>query len=283
MAPDRDKKRPATPVVLYGKITAIQNEVVFKEREQRKDPNKAEVDKTLNVWEKTEDGFKPCFNFAIRGTGGRFIRCHIEHQRFGRPLLLVEDINAICERAYQKHPTDPKAQAVYLNDWLGDLDVMVAGVPSSFRQSFDREKRPTTNIEIGVAALVEVKERVPGQPTQTTVTPSQKKPDAKQDAPASHPAPEAPVATTAAPPDKIKELAKNFGSDEAPAPLKPSDGGPTILVKSIMGDIKLWCTAANIDPASVTVDVLKEKAANRYGDVPAGTIMEAVDRIKRGE
>jgi len=254
------KDTPAIPVVIYGKITRINPEVVFG----RDENDRVFVESTNPILAKDEqDTIKPCFNFNIKSAGGKFIRCHIEHQKFGSPVLLIEDLQYLCQRGVEKHPTDPTAQAKFLEEWVGGDDgvaVFVAGVVSSYRETVDKKTgKDTTNIEIGCVAVVETEEQDPSKPIlgsqETLPTPAP--------APAPTPAP-APAPTPAPAPES-----------------KPTAG--QMMIDSIASDIKLWCSAANVDPASLTLDILRTKATGRYSDVTDGIIVAAIDRIKRGK
>lgn len=263
------KDSPAKPVVLYGTIIRVSPEVVFKERETPDE--KAEVDKLLPVWAETGDGFKPCFNFGLRTKSGKFIRCHIEQQRYGKPTLMVEQLDDLCKQAVEKYPHDQKAQGAYLSEWLEDLPVLVAGVVSSYKESMDKSGKGVTNVEIGVVSIVETNDRVEGAATQTMIPKDEKVEKAtepkkeKVPTPKPEPKPE---------PEQPKEEKKEE------KPLAPFG---LQLTDTISSDIKLWCTAANVDPGSLTIDVIREKALDRYKDIPDAIIVAAIEKIQSGD
>jgi hypothetical protein len=268
MAWSRGESKASSPVVVYGTITRISAEAVFK----RDEAGKAEIEKYLPVYIQTEDEhapMKPCFSFGLKTKSGKFIRCHVEHQRYATPTLMVEELEEMCKRAIEKHPNDPKGQAEYLNEWFGAVPVLVSGVISSYRETFEGSKA-TTNIEIGVAAVVETKDRAAGDVNQTMVpeqpaTKPQPAPKKEEPKPAPKKEPEKPVQPT------VEEPAKPL----APPGLQ--------FIKSIADDIKLWCTAANVDPSSLTLDTLRSKALDRYKEVPDAIIVAAIEKIKKGE
>ncbi len=252
------KETPATPVVIFGQITRINPEVSFS----RDENDKVFVDKTFPVIMQDEQKNElPCFNFNLKGKSGKFIRCHIEPQRVGKPTLMVEDITSFCKTAVERYPNEPDKQVKYLAEWFEDVWVFVAGVVSSYRETTDRKTgKDTTNIEIGIAAIIETEEE---NPDKVVAMGSQS-------------------ALPTEPPKKEhkKEEPKK---EEAPtvAPAQPTSNAPSpMMIDTVSKDIKLWCSAANVEPSSLTLEIVREKAASRYSNVPDGLLIAVIEKIK---
>lgn len=82
---------------------------------------------------------------------------------------------------------------------------------------------------------------------------------------------EAPTKKGEAPPTSSTT---SSSSTAAPSPM---------MIESVSKDIKLWCSAANVEPSSLTKEIIREKAASRYSNVPDGVLVAAVEKIKKGE
>jgi hypothetical protein len=249
------KEKSATPIVIFGEITSVKPEVTgFVENED----GSKRVAGYHPVWIKSEEGdYQPCFNFGLKvGGGGKFVRCHIEHQRYGEPTVMFDDLNNICKRAVSKFPDDPMKQADNLREWLDEVKVFVAGVITQYREAFDASGKPVTNIEIGVAAVVEIKKDVADNDKLQEVLPSD--------------------VTNA---EKKSEKTEKKKAEEKST---QSENMPT-MIKQAVEDLTLFCEAADIDPSTLTVETIKKKALSRLDGVPDGVILEAIDIIKAGK
>lgn len=259
------KEKSATPIVIFGDIVNIKPEVTgFIENED----GSKKVAGFHPVWIKAEEGdYQPCFNFALRlkDSSGKYIRCHIEHQRYGVPTLLFEDLNDICKRAVSKYPTDPAKQAENLYEWLGDAKVYVAGVVTQYKETFDSSGKPVTNVEIGVAAMVE----------QTKAGSSSTTEESKETL--SQPSP----STQTPPPKETSQQLPNVSTTPttSTATTSTSTNMPA-TVKQAVEDLTLFCEAADIDPTTLTIETIRKKALSRLEGVPDGVILDAIEIIK---
>ena len=265
--------KPTQPIVIRGKITGISPEIVFAKREEGE---KAKIEQSFPVYVADESGeMKPCFNFRLSNTSGKFIRCHIRKQRYGKPTILVDDLVDQCRTTAGK-VEKPEDQCKELNVWFNDIDVFVVGSISSYKESFDTSGKAITNVEVVVFAIIEIPDdRSDLDVGQTLLTPKQ------TEKPIPFKTEQKPLVADTTPPVAVAK--------EDTTPVKTQGGGtPTTarnepLIAEVIKDLKIYCEAADISPTDLTLDVIKSRALDRFEHIPEGVLISAIMEVRSGK
>lgn len=255
----------AKPVVIRGTIVKIGTEAVFRYEDTEEGGRHATVDHYLPVFcqrelAKDSKDALPCFQFGIRAKekGANFVRCHLSQQRYGRPTIIVEDIDGICADSMHKFPDNPEAQADNLTEWLKDLNCIVVGTVATFKSTYTEDKQARNYIDISVSALISVEGDAEGGSVQKSIVP----PDTKGAKP--------PITTDSKPVPGPVTTSPPAAADEKippPTPARIIDIGKKIIV---------FCRAAGIKPDDITLSMLKTKALDVVDGIPDSVIKEAI-------
>jgi len=150
----------ARPVVISGEIGRISPEAVFKHEEDSEGNRTSTIDHHLPVIcqrELDKEESLPCFGFVLnsktRGTNSA--RCHIQQTRNATPVLMINDLDNICNDAVNSI-REPEGQATAISEWLRDLPVIVVGVVSSYKRTVSESKSEQNWIDIGVSCVVDI-------------------------------------------------------------------------------------------------------------------------------
>lgn len=273
-------KSSGKPVVLTGKMNYFRTEVTFKPRDENEPNKKAEVDHPYPIlmpreFATTEGDVLPCFQFALtgKGHGANSIRGHLPPMRYGTPYVDVEDIIPISTRAIEKNRNKPEGQAEYLQEWLKDVDVIVAGTVNKFAATYTEDRQERNYIDVAVSCVVGLPSPLEemGQKTLTQA-----------------PAKGVPHITTETPP--IQTQPAQFIPDQAPAQAPapapaqaPQPTGGDNKFMAVVKAIKLYSRAAGTKPSAIDIPTMKSKALDMFDGIPDAVIQEAIEFIKATE
>jgi hypothetical protein len=221
-------------VVVQGTVAFVNPQTIFEDGEAKDDGPV--------VLEDARGSKQPHFEVVLNGVEGYRVRGHLERQRYGRPVVDLEDIGLLLDDASESQT--PEEQASLLNNALHERSVFLVGNVNSYNTS-RRDGDVRKYIDIGLTGIIETgstresESESSGASTETSST----------------------------------------GSTATGDGTSGDTGSETGDLDELVAEIKKFCEWTDTDPENLTAEMVVEKVGV---DAPESVVRHAIQTAAGG-